>query len=572
MKPSDGMNFTSEQQEIFKFVQTGTGNGIIDAVAGAGKTTTIMECARYVSGNGSRILFCAFNKSISKEIGEKLSKQGLGHVAVKTIHALGYQILEANELMNRQMVDESKYDKLIKEKEVQHLLKPFYEKILIINGLQPDLAEDDKYEAFAIKKLVFQINRRLLNINQKIRATLAKETLSDFRELVIHFGIFNETEIKKTFFNEELEEYFNATLALLREGNDLAKKALIMDFTDMIYLPYQWNLESPIKFDFLFIDECQDLSRSQLAVVAKFGHQHSRVLAVGDPRQSIYGFTGADIKSFENVNKMISALQFPLTSCFRCPQKVIELAKNIRSDIVGIKKEDGSVLEITTDKIFELAKPGDLIISRLRAPLLILVFGFIDKNIKVQIHEDEVRDIINEIKGIFKHDELHAKIANLAGGFEMMKSGVTERSGWVINREAERIVNSLERAMYIEKQREFVKQKLEFLHRKFEQWKSTCSTLSDIIKRIQEFVSSTTDSIHLSTIHRAKGLENDRVFILDYDELPLQHLEQKDWEKVQELNLKYVAVTRTKQELFLVRAPRIEVLKEKSLFDVLPFD
>jgi DNA helicase II / ATP-dependent DNA helicase PcrA len=77
----------------------------------------------------------------------------------------------------------------------------------------------------------------------------------------------------------------------------------------------------------------------------------------------------------------------------------------------------------------------------------------------------------------------------------------------------------------------------------------------------------------LSTIHRAKGLENERVFIIDYDKLPMYHLEQKEWEKVQEINLKYVAVTRAMKELFLVVTPTLEQLEQEgSLFDELPFN
>lgn len=567
------MNFTNEQKDIFEFVKSGSGNGIIDAVAGAGKTTTIMECARFAENVSNKILFCAFNKSISKEINEKLNKRGLINVTVKTIHALGYQMLSANKTLDvRINVQDKKYDKLLKSEEVQRILKPYYHNILTVNGLRPELAESDKNEAYAINKLVFQINSRVLDINQKFRATLTKPILEDFKVLVTHFGIFNDLDIKKKQFEYEMQAYFQITLELLKIGNELARKTLTMDYTDMIYLPYEWALEAPIKYDLLFIDECQDLSRSQLAVVAKYGRETSRVLAVGDPRQSIYGFTGADIQSFDHVGRLFKAKQYPLTSCFRCPTKVIELAKTIRSDITGVKKEPGVVCDITTDKIFELAKPGDLIISRLRSPLLILVFTFIDKNIRVQIHEDEVKEVINELKIIFKHEELQIRIDHYANKFEGLKSIVLKRAQWVIQKEAERIIDPIERKLHIEDETDYLNQRLEFLNRKYEQWKLNCPTMNHIIEKIREFVSATTESIKLSTIHRAKGLENERVFILDYDELPMHHAEQKEWESVQEMNLKYVAVTRAMQELYLVREAKVEVLKEKSLFDVLPFD
>lgn len=565
------MNFTTEQQRIFSFVRDSTENGIIDAVAGAGKTTTIMECARYLPTTGSA-LFCAFNKSIQKEINERLSEKGLSKVTVKTIHALGWQLLTSNNQTSRPLtLEDKKYEKLIKDQKVQTQLKSHYEAIMRINGLRPEIT-DDKNETFAIRNLEFQINRRLLDINQKFRATLTKPSLTDYANLVAHFGLFNDLEINKKAFDRELESYFSCSMLLLKAGNELSRQTMIIDFTDMIYLPYEWKLQSATKYDFLFVDECQDLSKAQLAVVLRYGHEKSRILSVGDPRQSIYGFTGADIESFDNVKKYTKATQLPLASCFRCPKKVIELAQTIRKDIMGVKQEDGIVTSISPDEVLPLAKPGDLIISRLRSPLLILVFSFIDKDRRVQIHEDEVKEIVNEIKNIFKHEELVARIANFPGGFQELKNTVSNRWDWVIRKEAERIIDSIERKVHIESELRYLKQKLEFIHRKYEQWKSQCPTLSDIVERIRQYVSSTSNSVKLSTIHRAKGLENDTVFILAYDELPLQRLEQKDWERVQELNLKYVAVTRARKALYLVKSPKIEVLEEKSLLDILPFD
>lgn len=76
------MIFTAEQHNIFNFVQEGSGHGIIDALAGAGKTTTIMECARFVPSDQAT-LFCAFNTSIAKEIAKKFHQKGINEITVK---------------------------------------------------------------------------------------------------------------------------------------------------------------------------------------------------------------------------------------------------------------------------------------------------------------------------------------------------------------------------------------------------------------------------------------------------------------------------------------------------------
>jgi len=87
------MKATEAQERIYEFVETGSGNGIIDAVAGAGKTTTLMGCVQHIK-NPKDALFCAFNTSIRKEIQRKFHDMGK-NVAVKTNHALGLQILRS---------------------------------------------------------------------------------------------------------------------------------------------------------------------------------------------------------------------------------------------------------------------------------------------------------------------------------------------------------------------------------------------------------------------------------------------------------------------------------------------
>jgi len=564
--------FTDEQKKIFDFVKNENTHGIIDAVAGAGKTTTIMECANYIT-NKNDVLFCAFNNSIATEISRKFHERGINGVTVKTIHSLGWHILHANNSSGKDIkLENNKYQELLKAAEVKDALKPHYENILRINDLDPTNEFDDRNK-FAVNNLLSRTSERLLEINQKFRATLTKENIEDFQNMVIHYGIFNSIEVNKKNFKEELLEYFRCTVKLLEFGDALSQRSMIIDYTDMLYLPYKWKMQPITKYGFLFIDECQDLSNSQFAIAAKYGRVNGRILAVGDPRQSIYGFTGADIDSFNRVKSYTKAVQLPLTTCFRCPKKVIELAKTIREDIIGTKTEDGNVTKISFDEVITLAKPGDLIISRLRAPLVLMVFTFIDKNIKVQIHEDEVREILNELKSIFKQNELNVIIATLPEQFERIKTEVMGRWKWIIKKNADRIVDKTERNIHIENETKYLEKKLEFLHKKYEQWKEECPNLTEIIKKIRDFISATDNPIKLSTIHRAKGLENDRVFVLNYDELPYVRLEQKDWEKTQELNLKYVAVTRAMKELFLIESKKPElIIEEGSLFDSLPFN
>jgi superfamily I DNA/RNA helicase len=561
------VDFTSEQKNIFNFIKNGKGHGIIDAVAGAGKTTTIMECSKYVEDK-TDILFCAFNKSIQTEIVRKFNRQGLNQVTVKTIHALGFQILRDNNNAWKNLIpNEEKYSSILnKDTDLQNKFQEYIEEILDINGYKQ--GEMEKNRRFAAKNIVYKFKDRLLDMNQKFRATLTPNGIENFKNMTEHFNFFSDVDTKSKSFNRELEIYFECNNILLDAGNNAAKEALIIDYTDMLYLPYIWDLRSSKNYSFLFIDECQDLSKSQLAVVLKYGKKGGRILAVGDPYQSIYGFAGADIESFKRIKNTIKAKPLPLTCCFRCPPNIVKLASSIRNDITASKQEQGKIEEISLCQAVKIARINDLIISRYREPILFLVFEFINKNIQVQVHKDEVNDIIDELKNLFKQEERAVIIADNSGNFESIKEIVLNRWLFIIEKEAEKLENSSEKSVYIKAKTDYLTNKLEFMHKKYLQWKESCQTINDMLVKIKDFISSPDNCIKLSTIHRAKGLEAQRVFILNFNDLPYFRPNQKPWEKIQEQNLKYVAITRTLNELYLVKSEKQDDIKKNaSLFD-----
>jgi len=562
------VKFKNEQLNIFEFIKTGKGHGIIDAVAGAGKTTTIMECAKYVPDKND-VLFCAFNKSIQMEIARKFKSLGLNQVTVKTIHALGYQMLTENNISGKKInIQEHKYKSLINDEKFQYEIRKHLEDYLDINDYE--FNEKDSNNQFAIKDMVFKFKNHLFEINQKYRATLTPNNLKKFKELLEHFNIFNKTESNDKTFNKTAEIFFKCNQLLLNAGNELAKKSLVMDFTDMLYLPVEWELDASTTYSYLFIDECQDLSKAQLAIVLKYGKQDGKILAVGDPYQSIYGFAGADIDSFNQVRNTIKAKTLPLTTSFRCPPNIVALAAEIRHDITANKKVNGKIEEIPFKYVVNKAKENDLIISRYREPILFLVFEFINKDIQVQIHKDEVDEIIDELINLFKKEEREANISRIPGGLSKLTEMVFNRWNFIIDKEAKKISSSIERQIFLQSKRGYLNNKLDFISKKYFQWKSSCKTINDIMIKIKEYISASENCVKLSTIHRAKGLEADRVFILDFDEMPHYNSNQNPWEKVQELNLKYVAITRAKKELYLVQSKKAEqVKKDKSLYEKL---
>ena len=75
------------------------------------------------------------------------------------------------------------------------------------------------------------------------------------------------------------------------------------------------------------------------------------------------------------------------------------------------------------------------------------------------------------------------------------------------------------------------------------------TNIEDLKYKIQEIFSDKKEGIVCSSVHKAKGLEADNVFILNYHLMPHPMAETPE-EIQQEMNIKYVAITRAKKNLY----------------------
>ena len=544
---------TDAQLKIYEFVEHGTGNGIIDAVAGAGKTTTLMGCVNHVPDIND-VLYCAFNVSIRKELQKRFHKANKP-VKVFTIHSLGFQMLRATR--DFRDVNDYKYSQIVKDPMFFESIVPFIDEILDfhqyysvadLKQMEEQSATLDWVDKNALNeglKYIQKILSRLLNINQKYRCTLAFEAVGDIDYIIRHFGIFDREEYSLPTYNNEVECYFNAHKKLLQEGNSVALSHGIIDYTDMLYLPCLLNLTAKKKYGFVFVDECQDLSRAQLYVVKQYLRDSGRLLAVGDPYQAIYGFAGADSSSFENVKAAFNCQTLGLTDCFRCPADVIKIAQSIRKDIKGFKTDPGKIYKIPQREVIFNIKAGDLMICRTRKPLIGMALTLIKKGYKVKIHPDELMEFMGDYKKNFTPKELRKVLSAdmIDDFFETARIRNEKR----IHKENQNADSALRRLLINDEVKE-MESTLDFLKSKFFEWQ--INTLELILKKLKHMLSNPSDdAIKISTIHRAKGLENNRVFILEYNKLPYRR--DLEWENIQERNLHYVAVTRPKEELYL---------------------
>lgn len=489
-EPEKGKKFTpsSYQTRIFEFIQNGSGNGLVNAVAGSGKSTTLIEAAKLLPTRNA--LFVAFNKSIADELKKKLNNL----MEARTIHSLGLNIVK--NYLKEIKTDEKKYK-------------------TIVNQTCPQLKPEEK---LLLEQLI-----------DYARYTLTDPNDSEAMELVAeHYNL------DTTFFNKA----FPYLAECLTKGIQVAKEQKKVDFTDMIWLGNVLNLPANA-YDWMFVDECQDLSTCQLELILRCLSDRGRILFVGDPFQSIYGFSGADCDSVEKIKARVNATELPLSICYRCPVSHIKLAQEIVPQIEARENApEGVVAKIDRSTFYDLLQVVDggktLVIGRRTAPLVNTYLLLNQEGIQAVLKGSEIKqDLIDIVKRV-------AKIPGFNFNFFLKYLRIYRQD------RAEQIKQS----SYSKRQIEYLNDQINSIESIFLKGGST--SIDELITEIEDSFQSNATSVTLCTVHKAKGLEADRVFIIAPNEIPLIREGQKDWEKEQEMHLKYVALTRSKSELYFV--------------------
>jgi DNA helicase-2/ATP-dependent DNA helicase PcrA len=301
-----------------------------------------------------------------------------------------------------------------------------------------------------------------------------------------------------------------------------------VDFDDMVWFPHRHGLR-PDQFDLLLVDEAQDLNRAQQAL-ARSATASGRLCPVGDPNQAIYGFTGADCEALLTLGRELSAEEFPLTVTWRCPASHVGLARKIVPELEAAPDAaDGLVETLPEGRIAAGVRPGDLVICRKNAPLVGLTYRLVLAGVPAMMRGREIgRGLLALIRRL-KPDNLEELIDKLEDYRE---------------REARRLGRKHAPSS------------------QFDALEDRCDCLGKLaaqvtsLDQLATFIESKFDDnadpagqVVLSSVHRAKGLEADTVFVLDPASLPLARRDSKPWEQTQERNICYIAATRSKRRL-----------------------
>jgi len=483
---------TPEQERLFLFVKKRPENVLIKARAGTGKTTTAIECAKLLPLDKS-IMFLAFNKHIQEELKTKLPE----HIRCYTTYGLGTAAIKRKYGDSIQF-DEFKADKIILKKSKSW-----------------DLEEEFKDE----EEISFYLN------NIKKLANLCRLTLTTKPEYIPYITERYDIPLGKP---KDIKR-------VLKVLDEMTTDRKTFDYTDMIYLPAIDNSIWMFPQDYVFFDECQDANRCQIRIIEKIlkkdklsGKITGRLFSFGDFFQGIYGFNGCDDKSYEWFEKFPNTKILPLSVSFRCSKNVIIEAQKIVPDIKALDDApDGLVRD---GDVLKEAESGDFILCRTTMPLVKLFFEFLTQHKKAIIKGSDIGIQLIELIG---------KINNLS---KLVTFWESELSIFRKDLKADGVLNPNEHSGYTALEDKVMT--LLFLAK-------LSDSILDLKYKIKSIFTDEIQGICLSTIHKIKGLEANRVFIIRPDLLPMKNV--KPWQYLQEMNLHYVAITRAKIELIYDR-------------------
>ncbi|WP_103127036.1 UvrD-helicase domain-containing protein [Nostoc cycadae] len=505
------------QLAIIDWILRGKGNACCNAVAGAGKSSSLFLVAKSLEEAGIQIhevKICVFGKENSLDLIRKFGKRW--EQSISTLHSAGWSLVkqELNIKNSREVrVTNNKYRDIAASFDL--LPAPGKSKISLLTANK--IVE--KTDIFL--KLIDLV--RLYNLEPN------SETLEKLCKHHEFEGLLNPYECAKQIKR------------CLMVGEQQAANKVAFDFVDQLWLPIKWELYQRSWFKpykFVLVDECQDLNAIQLELVCALAGKHGRILAVGDPRQAIMGFAGANCDSYQAIYRRINAQELPLSICYRCPSIHIELVQEIFPNIpieVASNAKLGSIEKITKDDVLEKIQNKDMVLSRKTAPLVNLCLKLISHKKKAQI------------KGRSIGDSLKAEMKAIQDDFYFMWSDFNKSLDSYFEKK---------KATYYGLDNE--EQKIESLGDKIEAIRAiyeacpNAQSVDDLMLEIDAIFSDENAPITLSTCHRAKGLEAERIFIYKPNDMPMVWKKQQEWQYEQEMNLLYVALTRSKAELFII--------------------
>lgn len=452
----------------------------------SGKTFTLCKLAEMTPPIKSSI-FLAFNKSIAEELGQRLPRT----VKAFTLHSCALSSLCKAFSLNFALSDSKNFN-LAKEK-------------MEFKGVHP--------------KRIPGIIMKVCKLYDLMRFNLVPDNIEAIIVLGERYGEEADEELAKRAIELRMLNKRIADNYFLNGGGG----KLPMDFTDMLYYATQYVHKEDFKqYNVVMVDEIQDLSPLQYQLIKMLKTPRGRLVGVGDEKQAIYGFQGSNLDTLNAIKNAPNTVTLPLSMTYRCARDIVDEACKVFPD--GIVAAPGAEKGFVGEGAFTDAEEGDFILCRNNAPLVEAFITLLRKGKKCTIlgkkFGDELVSLIDSVDDVWGLEKILLDLEE-----KLSKKGLKNPT----KTEAYDKVNEKVNVLLS-------------LYEYFGSLDKVRSVIYDI------FVENTSRGIILSTIHKSKGLEADRVFFLEPGLIPSKYA-VTELAVYAEKCLKFVGITRARKEL-----------------------
>lgn len=479
------------QQNILQEFKFTDNNLMCRAVAGSGKSSTIAWLMTKTNTPGA---YVAFNVDIVKEMEPKCPP----NVVVKTRHAFGYKAvaqkvrckldIDSKGALIRQILEDVGYP----ENDGQH---NFTERVM------------------SMARLIDQLRNNLTDIRNP----------GAVMDLAMFYGIDIDV----------MDEFITKLPVIYDKLIDYANKGM-MDFVSMKWVPVYCNYKID-QFPILYVDECQDSSTLDMEFDKKMIQPGGRIILLGDDKQSIYSFAGANCNSVQLLSDFFNVTLCPLNVTFRCAKKIVEQSKHIVPHLEAFEKAPDGEVVLAQDypRIQEIDwttfDPSGMALCRRNAPLVKPCFAALKQGVKANIKGRDIgANLISTIKGL--------KCSDVPSMLDKLDE-VTEKKLATLRKRKRPSQSAIDAA---EDTRSIVFSFCE---------QPQIKDLDDLYRYISDLFTDKVDGITFSSVHKSKGLEAKEVMILEHSRIRIHNDNMTDEAKQQEANLEYVAKTRAKTKM-----------------------
>jgi len=491
-----GRTPSPQQQAFLDAVNRDRRHLILRATAGSGKTSTLIHAAWQLSDEPGTMYF-AYNKHAAQDVAGKLPPA----VKARTLHGHGLSILGRQDLT----------------------IQPDKAALLAAERLD----EQDNPGGAARREALIQAIVRAFQMQREQLLLSADPGLAERSR----WNALKPGSDALSHWERRLAGHLSA---LERRTAETWQHSGLLDYTDMLWLPWRLGLGFG-QITTAIVDEAQDLTplRWQFLfhVTGALGKRPGRMLACGDPSQSIYQFSGADPQGLTRAAKRLNAELYPLSVSWRCAREIVRAAQVV-SDFIqpAPSAPAGEVRQVQGSQV-NWAR-GEAVICRYNAPLLKLGLELLHRGLPVMLNGRQLAEAVTRLAS----EALPATFSStqLSDVLKTLRTAQQQQH-----------VDKHTTARADEQQRDLI-DSLEILAQQ------TCqSTGHGSLNALTQQLTALSQpgGIELSTIHRAKGREWPQVTLLNAEHF-LATVADAD-ETLEESCVLFVALTRAKSRLTL---------------------